>query len=424
MRILTSEVKDHIGEGITLKGWVHRIRDLGKITFIILRDRSGMVQLVTEEKPDLTVESVIKVEGQVKQNDKAPGGVEVLISGIEVLSRAAHDIPVPVNQDPKNLGLDAILDNRIISLRNPKILSIFKLQSNILKYFASHMRSEDFTEIKTSKLIGTGTEGGTGLFPVQYFDTKVYLAQSPQFYKQAMVSSGLERVFEIGAAYRAEKHDTPRHLNEYVSLDVEMAFIDTEHDLMDLEVRILKTIFNGIGKDNEEELSVWKAELPDAEALDKIPRITHDEAKEIIGKKTGSRVFEINPEGERILCQWALEEHGVEAVFVYAFPRRKRPFYTYPIENHKTRSFDLLFRGLEITTGGRRINDYDMLLESIERFHLKAEDLSDYLQIFKYGCPPHGGFAIGLERLTQKILGLANVKEASLFPRDRKRTRP
>ncbi len=424
MRTLISEVVNSIDKEVEIKGWVHRIRELGKISFILVRDRSGIIQVVTEEKLSLTVESVVAITGLAKRNEKAPGGVEIEMKKLEVIAQAAHDLPIPVNQNPEKLSLDAILDHRIISLRNPKILSIFKLQSNILKYFAEHMRSEGFTEIKSSKLIGTGTEGGTGLFAVQYFDIKVYLAQSPQFYKQAMVSSGLERVFEIGAAYRAEKHDTPRHLNEYVSLDIEMAFIESEHDLMDIEQRILKTIFTGIKKDNQEELETWNATVPEPEDVDKIPRITHDEAKEIISKETGKRVFEINPEGERILCQWAEKNHGIDAVFVYAFPRRKRPFYTYPIENHKTMSFDLLFRGLEITTGGRRINEYDMLLESIERFHLKPEDLSDYIQIFKYGCPPHGGFAIGLERLTQKILGLANVKEASLFPRDRKRVRP
>jgi len=424
VRTLINEVSKSIGKEVTLYGWIHRIRDLGKISFIILRDRSGLIQLVTEHTPEFPVESVVKAAGVARLNEKAPGGIEIELKDIKVLAEAHGDLPIAVNQDPAKLSLEAILDHRIISLRNPKILSIFRLQSGILKYFSEHMRNEGFTEIKTSKLIGTGTEGGTGLFPVQYFDRKMFLAQSPQFYKQAMVSSGLESVFEIGDAYRAEKHDTPRHLNEYVSLDVETAFIDSEQELMDLEQRILKSIFKGLAEDSAGIIETWGSDIPSAEDVDKIPRITHDEAKEIISKESGKKVFEINPEGERILCEWAGETHGIDAVFVYAFPRRKRPFYTYPVENHKTMSFDLLFRGLEITTGGRRINEYPMLLESIERFHLNPEGLADYLDIFKYGCPPHGGFAIGLERLTQKILGLANVKEASLFPRDRKRVRP
>jgi len=424
VRILIKDAVKNTDKEVTLLGWIHRIRDLGKISFILLRDRSGIIQLVTDKIPDINTESVVKATGTLRSNEKAPGGVELELKGIEVLAKAHGDLPIAVNQDPSKLSLEAVLDHRILSLRNPKIRSIFTLQSNILKHFAAHLRSEDFTEIKTSKLIGTGTEGGTGLFPVQYFDRKVYLAQSPQFYKQAMVASGMERVFEIGDAYRAEKHDTPRHLNEYVSLDVEMAFIESEQDLMDLEQRILKSIFEGLKKDSGEIVKEWNSAIPSGEEVDKIPRITHDEAKEIVSSVSGKRVFEINPEGERILCEWAEKEHGCNAVFVYAFPRRKRPFYTFPIENHKTMSFDLLFRGLEITTGGRRINEYDMLIESIERFHLKSEGLADYLEIFKYGCPPHGGFAIGLERLTQKILGLPNVKEASLFPRDRKRVRP
>ena len=278
--------------------------------------------------------------------------------------------------------------------------------------------------MKTSKLIGTETEGGTGLFSVEYFDTHVYLAQSPQLYKQTMVASGLERVFEVNYAYRAEKHETPRHLNEYVSLDVEMAFIESEHDLMDLEVRILRSIFERVRAENARELEMWGAAAPDPASLEKVPRITYEEAKGIVSERGGHKVYELNPEGERLLCEWAAGEHGAEAVFVTEFPRKKRPFYAFPLDNRVTRSFDLLFRGLEITTGGRRINDHAQLLENIRAFGLNPESLADYLSIFKYGCPPHGGFAIGLERLTQKILGLANVKEAALFPRDRRRVRP
>jgi nondiscriminating aspartyl-tRNA synthetase len=426
MRTLLAEIDQHLGKEITVAGWVHRIRELGAISFVLLRDKSAQAQLVLEGKAQLTQESVVRAVGVVAANPKAPGGFEVQVKSLEVVAAAEADLPIAVNQDPEKLSLDAVLDYRMVSLRNPKILSIFRLQSGILKLFAAHMRSEGFTEIKTSKLIGTGTEGGTGLFNVEYFDTKVYLAQSPQFYKQAMVSSGLEQVFEIGCAYRAEKHETPRHLNEYVSLDVETAWIDSEQDLMDLEVRILKAIFAGVERENAAELALWGATVPSAAEVESIPRVSHDEAKQIISERGGRKVYEINPEGERILCEWALEKHGVEACFIYAWPRKKRPFYTYPHPEDKrlTMSFDLLFRGLEVTTGSRRINEYPMLLENIELFGLTPEGLADYIQIFKYGCPPHGGFAIGLERLTQKILGLANVKEASLFPRDRRRIRP
>lgn len=423
MRSMAAEIKSRIGTRVEVSGWVHRIRELGKISFVILRDRSGEVQLVLDEKPSFGHEWVVRAAGQAAANEKAPDGVEIHVENVEVLSQADPELPIPVNQDPAKLGLEALLDNRIISLRIPKIRRIFELQAAILGYFGEYMRSQGFTEIKTSKLIGSGTEGGTGLFQVEYFDTKVYLAQSPQFYKQAMIASGLERVFEIGAAYRAEKHETPRHLNEYVSLDVEMAFIESESALIDLEQGILKYIFGRVATKNADILELWDATVPTSDAMDRTPRITHDEAKERISERIGRRVFEINPEGERLLCEWAAEEHGSEAVYVTAFPRKKRPFYTYPLEQ-KTMSFDLLFRGLEITTGGRRINDYKMLIETLPKFGLTEEGLGDYSTIFKYGCPPHGGFAIGLERLTQKILGLANVKEASLFPRDRRRIRP
>jgi len=423
VRVLAKDVAKHIDEEILLKGWVHRIRELGAISFVLLRDRTGMVQLVFEGKVNFSHESVLSVKGPVRKNEKAPGGVEVRAANVEVLATAHPDLPLPINQDPDKISLDAVLDNRMISLRIPKLRSVFNVQSTIVKAFAEHLRGQGFTEIKTSKLIGSGTEGGTGLFTVEYFDTKVFLAQSPQFYKQAMVSSGMERVFEIGAAYRAEKHDTPRHLNEYVSLDVEMAFIDTEHDLMDLECGILKHVFACVKAENAADLEAFGSTVPEPEEVDRIPRIGYDEAKDIISERGGKRVFDINPEGERIVCDWAKEKHGVDAVFVNAFPRKKRPFYAFP-DGLKTMSFDLLFRGLEITTGGRRINEYGMLLDALPKFGLTPEGLGAYVDIFKYGCPPHGGFAIGLERLTQKILGLQNVKEASLFPRDRKRTTP
>ncbi|KGE71907.1 aspartate--tRNA(Asn) ligase [Spirochaeta lutea] len=422
-RVLIKDIADHVEQEITLQGWVHRIRELGGINFVILRDRSGQAQLVYEGSVDVTLETVVSVSGRVQKNVKAPAGFELLVAETRVLATAAPDLPVPVNQDPKNFGIEAILDNRLISLRNPKIRSIFTLQSEICRYFAEYLHNQDFTEIKTSKLIGSGTEGGTGLFEVEYFDTKVYLAQSPQFYKQAMVSSGMERVFEVGAAYRAEKHETPRHLNEYISLDVEMGFIEDEHDLMDLESGILSYMFARIQEEHSDILELWDARVPSPEDVARAPRIAHEEAKKIVSQRLGRRVFEINPEAERVICEWAMEEYGVDLVYINEFPRKKRPFYTYP-KGLKTMSFDLIFRGLEITTGGRRINEYPMLLETLPRFGLTEEGLGGYTDIFKYGCPPHGGFAIGLERITQKILGLSNVKEASLFPRDRKRIKP
>ncbi|MFW5786040.1 MAG: aspartate--tRNA(Asn) ligase [bacterium] len=428
MRAPAARLGEFEGREVDVYGWVHRVRDLGGITFVVLRDRSGLVQTVFEESVSYTLESVLRVSGPVVANEKAPGGFEVHATETRVLAEADPSLPIAVNQSTADVGLEALLDNRMISLRNLDIRDVFLVQDRILKHFADHMRGEEFTEIKTSKIIGTGTEGGTGLFEVDYFDSTVYLAQSPQFYKQAMVASGLERVFEIAPAYRAEKHETPRHLNEYVSLDVEMGFIETLEELMDLEVRILSAVVEGLRTDirerfNHDPFEARGIPLPGVEELSRIPRISHDEAKSIATEESGKRVFEINPEAERDICAWAEREHGVAAAFVTGFPRRKRPFYTMP-DGQKTKSFDLLFRGLEITTGGLRLYRYDDLLEALPKFGLSAEALADYLSIFKYGCPPHGGFAIGLERLTQKLLGLTNVKEATLFPRDRRRVRP
>ncbi|MDR2028419.1 MAG: aspartate--tRNA(Asn) ligase [Treponema sp.] len=426
-------------------GWIHRIRDMGGLSFVILRDRSGVVQLVLSEahgpasgpagdKPALTPESVIRVRGLPALNEKAPGGAELRVSELEIISRAGTDLPYQVNGDITKTGLDVILDNRTLSLRNPKIRSIFRIQATIIEAFSAYLRSLDFTEIKTSKLVSGGTEGGAELFEVEYFDRKMCLAQSPQIYKQIMVASGLERVFEAAPAYRAEKHDTPRHLNEYVSLDVEMGFIESEKDLIELEKGLLAHIFEQAARKNSADLAAWNAGVPDADAVYRSPTIAYEEALEAanaeaardVKRGSGSasaRIYDINPEAERFLCDWSLREHGSDLVFVNEFPRRYRPFYTYPLDAVRTMSFDCLFRGLEITTGGRRQHDYGALLEVLPKFGLKPEDIRGY-EVFKYGCPPHGGFAIGCERLTQKILGLANVKEASLFPRDRKRISP
>ncbi|MDR2070300.1 MAG: aspartate--tRNA(Asn) ligase [Treponema sp.] len=449
MRYLAKEVIRTAGENtaggeVEVSGWVHRIRELGGVSFVVLRDRSGVLQIVLSEDlaaaGKLTPESVIRVRGVPALNEKAPGGAELRAVSLEVISRAAPDLPYQVNGDISRTGLETILDNRILSLRNPKIRAIFTVQASIIEAFSAYLRGRDFTEIKTSKIVGSGTEGGTELFEVDYFDRKVYLAQSPQFYKEVMVASGLERVFEAAPAYRAEKHDTPRHLNEYVSLDVEMGFIESEKDLIELEKGLLAHIFDHVGRKNAEELALWNAAVPDPASLAGAPTVPYEEALKIANdeaaaaKKGGSpsagRIFDINPEAERLICAWAGREHGIELVFVNEFPRRYRPFYTYPLNSGEggasslTMSFDALFRGLEITTGGRRQHDYNAFLETLPKFGLKPGDFTGYLSLLKYGCPPHGGFAVGCERLTQKILGLSNVKEASLFPRDRKRVEP
>ena len=423
MRTLVKDISAHHDTRITVCGWVHRIRELGAISFVLLRDRSGIAQLVCEQQLDITPQSVVSARGTVAKNDKAPGGYELRVDQLETLSHAAAPLPYQPNID-SGTGIEATLDHRTLSLRNPRISACFRVQAAIIDHFARYMRSQQFTEIKTSKLVASGTEGGTGLFEVRYFDRSVFLAQSPQFYKQAMVASGMERVFEIGAAYRAEKHETARHLNEYISLDIEMGFIDTVEALMDIEIAILQAICEGVRSDCRDLIAEYNFPIPDSTALSTAPRIEYKQALQIITERgSGGRAFEITPEGERLLSAWAEEVHNTDLLFVYGFPLRKRPFYTYP-DGNGTKSFDCIFRGVEITTGGLRIHDYAQLTQNIARFGLRPEDLSYYLDIFKYGCPPHGGFAIGLERLTQKLCNLDNVKQASLFPRDRSRTTP
>ncbi|MCL1992528.1 MAG: aspartate--tRNA(Asn) ligase [Spirochaetes bacterium] len=436
MRVLAKniieEAKKNPDAEIEAYGWVHRVRDMGGVNFIILRDRTGLTQLVLSEKPDLTLESVIRVKGNPVLNEKAPGGAELRVKTLEVINRANPDLPFQVNGDVSKVGLESILDNRTLSLRNPKIRSIFKVQATIVEAFSAYLRGQDFTEFKSSKLVGGATEGGSSLFEVEYFDRKMCLAQSPQAYKQTMVVVGLERVFEVGPVYRAEKHETSRHLTEYVSLDVEMGFIESELDLIELERGLLGYVFQQVNEKNAEDLAAWGAAVPTPESVAAAPiisyeealRIANDEAARNAGKNKPGKLFDVNPEAERLVCEWAAREKGTELVFVNDFPRKERPFYTYPKDAANTMSFDALFRGLEITTGGRRQDNYEALVGGLPKFGLKAENMEGYLSIFRYGCPPHGGFAIGLERLTQKILGLANVKEACLFPRDRKRIAP
>ncbi len=426
-RILTQNIANHIDSRIVLCGWVHRIRELGGIAFVLIRDRSGIAQVVCETTSEayktLSLECVVSLAGTVCKNDKAPYGAEMHEPEITVLSKPQGDLPLAVHAPIDKVSIDVLLNHRIASLRIPKVRAIFEVQSAILQCFAAYMREKDFTETKTSKLIGSGTEGGTGLFEVQYFDGSVFLAQSPQFYKQAGIASGLERVFEIGHVYRAEKHETNRHINEYVSLDVEMAFVYEVEELIELQRGFLQRLSELLLSNYSAQLSMWDADVPQPEALTKIPLLSYDEGKQIAAQNSGERILDIDPKAERVLCEWAEKQYGVNAAFVAGFPRRKRPFYTMP-DGQKTKGFDLLFGGVEISTGGLRIHDYTELCESAKKFGLATQGLEDYLSIFAYGCPPHGGWAIGLERLTQKILGLSSVKLAAMFPRDRNRVRP
>lgn len=427
-RIFVSELKDSKDEVVLLRGWVYKIIDLSQVVFVKLRDKSGIVQLVTtkEQIEGLKLENAVEVRGKKSENEKAPGGIEIIVDEIKILGKTYYDkLPFEINSFKNKAALETQLDHRTIALRRPEIRAIFKVQNEIEQAFRDYLRSKNFEQIHTAKIIDSSTEGGSEMFTVNYFDRRSFLAQSPQFYKQMMVGAGFERVYEIGHAYRAELHNTWRHLNEYVSLDVEMGFIKDEFELMDLEEGFLDYLFKHLNKVCKKELEMYNIELPDEV---KIPRITLDEAHQILLEKYNKKspIGNIDAKGEELICDYVKKEYGTEFVFLTKYPVSKRPMYTMPDDKdaNLTKSFDLIYDGLEITTGGQRIHDYEMLKENIIKFGLNPDDFSFYLDTFKYGMPPHGGFAIGLERLTMKILKLSNIREAALVPRDMKRLTP
>ncbi|HYG56507.1 MAG TPA: aspartate--tRNA(Asn) ligase [Symbiobacteriaceae bacterium] len=429
VRVLTAQASSHIGETITLKGWVHNFRHLGNISFLMLRDRSGLLQCVLESglaSASIETESVVSVTGTVVAAPRVTAGVELQAKHLEFISPVTMPLPFEINKKEVKSGLENVLDHRVLSLRNPQIHAVFTIQSALAGGFREYLASQDFTQIFTPKIVATGTEGGSNLFPIAYFDQKAYLAQSPQFYKQMMVGAGYERVFEIAPVYRAEEHNTSRHLNEYLSLDVEMGFIESEEDLMDLETGLLRHMFSRVASACAAELRLLEAQVPDIKA---IPRIPMAEAQALLERKFGKlspSKGDLDPEGERLLCQYVSEGGKPALVFVTRYPRNIRPMYAMPAPEDPTltASFDLLYNGLEVTTGGQRIHDATMLIESIRSRGLNPESFSTYLEVFHLGMPPHGGFAIGLERLTAKLLGLGNIREATAFPRDRTRLTP
>lgn len=432
-RTLAVEIPRHIGERVMVTGWLHHIRKLGNIAFVIVRDRTGLVQTVVlePEKHDLASlkrESIVEVVGTVKAEPQARRGAELVLESIKVLIEPKAELPFEVNRSKKklNLKIDAVLDHRAFSLRNPEYGAVFRVQAEIVRSFADFLRSAGFLEIHTSKIVAAGTEGGTSLFRLKYFEQDAFLAQSPQFYKQMLVGAGYERVFEIGFVYRAEDHATSRHINEYLSLDFEMGFIQSYQDVTRLENRMLVEMMRNLRQNCSEEIETLGATLPE---VGEIPEVTLQEALEILARDYGREtkgMIDLDPEGERQLCDYAVKSRGSEFIFVSHYPRSGRPFYTMPDpqDPEVTLGFDLLFRGLEVTTGSQRIHDYDMLVDSIRRFGMNPESFGFYLEIFSYSMPPHGGLAIGAERLTQQLLGLQNVREASFFPRDRFRITP
>ncbi len=426
-RLWIKELKNKVGEKVLIKGWIYRLRRLSKITFIIMRDRTGYIQVVFDndriKQEDLRVETALEISGLLTEGNNKYASYEIQGESLKVLSAVMTELPLEVNSEVQEANLETQLNHRVLSLRHRAINPIFKVQALLAQGFSEFLRIEGFTEVFSPKIVGGGAEGGTAIFQVKYFEKEAYLAQSPQFYKQMLVASGYERVFEIGAVYRAEEHNTSRHLNEYISLDLEMGFIEDEEELMELEGKLLKFLLEKLKREGEEYLKELKVELPSLSLP--IPRLSLQKAIEILKEKYNKECKgDLDPEGEKLICSYGKEVLGSEFLFLTDYPQEKRPMYTMPKEGGATHSFDLLFRGLEITTGGQRIHSYDLLIENIIKKGLKPQDFQEYTEVFKYGVPPHGGLAIGLERLTAQLLGLKNVREASLFPRDRTRITP
>lgn len=426
-RILISQTPEKIGQKVRLCGWVNTRRDHGKMVFIDLRDRSGLVQVVGDEKlSNLRSEDVVEIIGLVKErpekmfNEKIPTGkVEIEAESIKILAKSA-ELPFDIGKDWLDLELPTLLDHRALTIRHKSIRAIFEVGEVVVDTFRKSLKKLGFTEYESPIIVPATVEGGAEVFQVKYFDYNAYLGQSPQVYKQMMLGA-FERVFTVTHAFRAEPSVTTRHLTEYTSLDAEMAFIDSWVDLMDTTEYVVKEIFMAVKKQCKEQLGMYKATIPLVGK--KIPRIKLQEAQEIVYKRTkrdNRNEPDLQPADEEEICQWAKEEKGSELVFITHYPVKKRPFYTYPDPKNPdlTLSFDMLGRGLEWVTGGQRIHGYEKLVENIKKWGNDLKDFALYLETFKYGMPPEGGFAIGAERVVMKILGLKNVREAAPFPRD------
>lgn len=431
-RVLTTEVAHHIGERVRVQGWLHTLRRLGGITFLVVRDGYGLLQVVSQSPEafaaleGLQVETVIAVEGLVAAEPQAPGGVELREPGVEVITPVTEPPPFPLNKPTLKVGLPVQLDHSVLAARNPRQRSLFRLSAGVMRAFRDTLTAEGFTEVQTPKFVASATESGANVFKLDYFGRPAYLAQSPQLYKQVLTGI-FERVFEVGPVFRAEPHDTTRHLSEYVSLDVEMAFIVDHRTVMALLTQVIRGILAALAERHAEDLARWEVVMPTAPEV--FPSLFFPEAQELIYQRHGVDVRgepDLSPQDERWLGEWAREAHGSDFLFVTGYPMSKRPFYTHPnpADARYSNSFDLLFRGTELVTGGQRLHRYEDYLTALERGGLPREPFEWYLEAFRHGMPPHGGFAIGLERLLTQLTGAGNVRLATLFPRDLNRLTP
>jgi nondiscriminating aspartyl-tRNA synthetase len=427
-RVFIESLPDFVDREVALRGWVCRMRVLGKTTFVVLKDCSGEVQCVAVpesiKEHHLKLEDAVEIVGRVRRDPRAKLGYELDILEVRVLNRSGPNLPFNSFSNLDSVGPETLIEYRPLAIRNEVIGNIFRVQAALLRFLREFLTQRRFTEIITSKLVASGTEGGTNLFEVKYFDRVAYLAQSPQFYKEHGVA-GFERVFETGHVYRAEPHATSRHLTEYYSLDLEFGFIDGPEDVIQLERELLTYIFDRVNKDCASLLSLYRKEpLP---SMLEVPCWEFEKCLELLKERFNRTDLtdDFDPEAERQLCQLAEKDTGISAVFVVGFPLSGRPFYTAPRgRTGAASSFDLLFQGVEITTGGQRLHRREDLEKALRGRGIDPTNFESHLRMFDLGMPPHGGFAIGLERLTAQILNLPNIRQATLYPRDRTKLTP
>jgi nondiscriminating aspartyl-tRNA synthetase len=429
-RTLIANTIDKIGEKVKISGWVATRRDHGKLVFLDVIDRTGQIQVVgKEELSELKTFFVIEIEGTVQKRPTSminkkiiTGEIEIASEKVNILNKA-EELPFDMGTEKLNLELPTLLDNRALTLRHPTQKAILKVQEVVVDSFREALKKKDFVEFQAPSIIPEIPEGGAQVFEVKYFDNKAYLSQSPQLYKQILVGA-FERVFSVNKIFRAEPSVTTRHITEAVSLDAEFGFIDSWMDVVRMAEYTIKYIFDSVKERCKEEFKMFETTLP--KVSKEIPVIKLREAQEIIYKRTKvdhRKEKDLAPEDEREICKWALEEYGSELIFISHFVTKSKPFYTYPDpENPEfNQGFDLIGRGVEWLSGGRRVDNYEMIVKHAKEWGLDANKIRIYLEAFKYGMPPEGGFAFGAERITQGILGLKNIREATAFPRDMER---
>ncbi len=421
----------HIGEVIRIHGSIYKIRKMSGFAFVLLRTKDRVVQCVYSPEcaafslEEIMEEACVVFGAEVVEEERSRTGYELHLREVQVLSAPVEGLPVVINQKKVNTSLETLLDYRPVTLRNEKERAVFRIQAALCQGFRGFLEEYGFLEIHTPKIVAEGAEGGANIFRLPYFEKEAYLAQSPQVYKQMMVGV-FERVYEIGPVFRAEKHDTSRHLNEYTGVDFEMGFVEGFGEIMETEQEMIWYTMRYLKEHCRYELELLGTVVPEEM---EIPRVRFREAKQLLAANCRRPVVDrddLEPEEERLLCEYYKKETGSDFVFVTHYPSAKRPFYTMddPCNPEETLSFDLLFRGLEVTTGGQRIHSYGEQVKKMRAKGMDPEDFETYLMMHKYGMPPHGGLGIGLERFTARLLGFENVRNAACFPRDIHRLTP